>query len=116
MSLDELLHEKKSVKGELKVYDQSFSVKWGKQPQRADKEPMRQLYMYYKKLKQMISKKQQASQAITENHKEEPKPRPSSSIAAVTNGKDFFINRGDGHLLQNSKQNHRKSSSEEAAR
>ena len=30
MSLDELLHEKKSVKGELKVYDQSFSMKWGK--------------------------------------------------------------------------------------
>lgn len=41
MNLDELLHEKKSVKGELKVYDQSFSMKWGRQPQRADKEPMR---------------------------------------------------------------------------
>ncbi len=41
MNLDELLHEKKAVKNELKVYDQSFSVKWGKQPQRADKEPMR---------------------------------------------------------------------------
>ena len=63
--------------------------------------------MYYKKLKQMITKKQQASQAVTlEPKKEEPKTRSSSSISAMTNGTLFIMVRGDGHMLKNSKQNH----------
>jgi len=39
------------VKNELKVYDQAFVTKFGRVPNRAEKEPMRNLYMFYKKLK-----------------------------------------------------------------
>ena len=50
-SLDELQNEKKKVKNELKVYDQEFINKFKRAPTRSEKEPMRNLYMYYKRLK-----------------------------------------------------------------
>ena len=51
------MREKKKVKNELKIYDQSFQSKFKRVPSRAEKEPMRNLYMYYKRLKQCISRK-----------------------------------------------------------
>ena len=57
-SMDDLMREKKKVKNELKIYDQAFQSKFKRAPSRAEKEPMRNLYMYYKRLKQCISKKQ----------------------------------------------------------
>jgi hypothetical protein len=51
--------EKRKVKKELKNYDQGFTSQFGRLPTREEKEPMRPLYMFYKKLKQAISKKQQ---------------------------------------------------------
>ena len=53
----ELMSEKKKVKNELKVYDQAFLNKFKRLPSRVEKEPMRNLYMYYKRLKQYITKK-----------------------------------------------------------
>lgn len=50
-SLEELQNEKKRVKNELKVYDQEFIGKFKRAPNRSEKEPMRNLYMYYKRLK-----------------------------------------------------------------
>lgn len=55
-TMEELNMEKKRVKNELKVYDQTFLNKFGRVPQRTEKEPMRHIYMYYKRLKQAISK------------------------------------------------------------
>ena len=55
--MDDLMREKKKVKNELKIYDQSFQQKFKRVPSRAEKEPMRNLYMYYKRLKQCISRK-----------------------------------------------------------
>ena len=49
--VEELSREKKKVKNELKIYDQSFQSKFKRLPSRAEKEPMRNLYMYYKRLK-----------------------------------------------------------------
>jgi hypothetical protein len=57
-SLDELQNEKKRVKNELKVYDQDFINKFKRAPTRSEKEPMRNLYMYYKRLKQYIEKRE----------------------------------------------------------
>ena len=57
-SLDELQNEKKRVKNELKVYDQEFIGKFKRAPNRSEKEPMRNLYMYYKRLKQYIEKRE----------------------------------------------------------
>ena len=45
---------KKKVKEELKLYDNMFYQTFKKFPTRAEKEPLRPLYMYYKKLKQGI--------------------------------------------------------------
>ena len=50
-SMEDLMREKKRVKTELKIYDQSFQSKFKRAPSRVEKEPMRNLYMYYKRLK-----------------------------------------------------------------
>ena len=55
-SLEELMQEKKKVKNELKYYDQAFLNKFSRIPNRTEKEPMRHIYMYYKRLKQSIQK------------------------------------------------------------
>ena len=57
-SIEDLNNEKRKVKNELKVYDQAFMSKFKRLPSRVEKEPMRNLYMYYKRLKQYITKKQ----------------------------------------------------------
>jgi chromosome segregation ATPase len=49
--------EKKNVKNELKHYDTCFKTCYGRLPKREEKEPMRPLYMYYKRIKQTMSKK-----------------------------------------------------------
>jgi hypothetical protein len=55
-SFDQLQNEKKRVKNELKSYDAAFQNIFGRFPNRNEKEPMRPLYIYYKKLKQYIDK------------------------------------------------------------
>ena len=57
-ALDDLQNEKKRVKNELKVYDQDFITRFKRAPTRSEKEPMRNLYMYYKRLKQYIEKRE----------------------------------------------------------
>ena len=61
--MDDLNNEKRKVKNELKVYDQAFMSKFKRLPSRVEKEPMRNLYMYYKRLKQYITRKQNTQQA-----------------------------------------------------
>lgn len=56
LTLEELQGEKKKVKNELKAYDIHFAKTFSRPPNRHEKEPMRHIYMYYKKLKQAISK------------------------------------------------------------
>jgi hypothetical protein len=55
-SYDDLNKEKKNVKNELKNYDNTFISIFKRPPNREEKEPMRPLYIYYKKLKQYIAK------------------------------------------------------------
>jgi len=54
MGRHELLKEKKLVKHELKRYDTLFKQNFGRLPSRWEKEPMRPLYTYYRKLKQLL--------------------------------------------------------------
>lgn len=53
---DHLLEEKRRVKNELKRYDSEFDRAYRRFPRREEKEPMRPLYIYYKRLKQAISR------------------------------------------------------------
>jgi Asp-tRNA(Asn)/Glu-tRNA(Gln) amidotransferase A subunit family amidase len=55
LNVDELSRIKRSVKSELKRYDQAFVQVLFRQPGKQEKEPLRPLYMYYKKLKTLIS-------------------------------------------------------------
>ena len=55
---DELNLIKRNVKNELKRYDQTFQHLFFKQPTKTDKEPLRPLYMFYKKLKNLLVKVQ----------------------------------------------------------
>lgn len=56
LTVDEISLEKKRVKNELKRYDTAFSAVFKRIPSREEKEPMRPLYIYYKKLKQTIGR------------------------------------------------------------
>mmetsp|Transcript_25777 Transcript_25777/g.47114 ORF Transcript_25777/g.47114 Transcript_25777/m.47114 type:complete len:293 (+) Transcript_25777:94-972(+) len=60
MSRTELALEKKRVKQELKRYDAEFRRQFGRLPSHNEKEPMRPLYVYYRRLKSMISQAEQA--------------------------------------------------------
>ncbi len=68
-SLDELQNEKKKVKNELKVYDQEFISRFKRAPNRSEKEPMRNLYMYYKRLKQYIDKRRKNRKSAEERRR-----------------------------------------------
>jgi len=56
LSKDDLNDEKKRVKNELKRYDSYFFSSYNRFPSRDEKEPMRPLYIYYKNLKQAITR------------------------------------------------------------
>jgi len=55
MSKHELATEKRRVKQELKRYDAEFRKQFSRLPVHAEKEPMRPLYVYYRRLKTMIT-------------------------------------------------------------
>jgi hypothetical protein len=57
MSVSQLADEKKKVKNELKSYDNDFSANFRKPPNHDEKEPLRPLYVYYKKLKEALTKR-----------------------------------------------------------
>lgn len=54
MSRNELMVEKRRVKQELKRYDSDFRKQFMRLPTHMEKEPMRPLYVYYRRLKTMI--------------------------------------------------------------
>jgi hypothetical protein len=48
---------KMKVKNQLKNYDNNFKILFGRVPRREEKEPMRPLYVYYKKLKLALNRR-----------------------------------------------------------
>uniref|UniRef100_A0A7S1RK19 FAM13A-like domain-containing protein n=1 Tax=Alexandrium catenella TaxID=2925 RepID=A0A7S1RK19_ALECA len=55
MNRHELAAEKRRVKQELKRYDSDFRRQFSRLPTHSEKEPMRPLYVYYRRLKTMIA-------------------------------------------------------------
>jgi len=55
MNKHDLAGEKRRVKQELKRYDADFRKQFSRLPTHTEKEPMRPLYVYYRKLKTMIA-------------------------------------------------------------
>lgn len=56
----ELGSEKRRVKQELKRYDAEFKKSFSRLPSHSEKEPMRPLYVYYRRLKTMITQAEQS--------------------------------------------------------
>jgi len=61
MSRHELTSEKRRVKQELKRYDSEFRKQYKRLPMHNDKEPMRPLYVYYRRLKTMLAHAEQSA-------------------------------------------------------
>lgn len=59
MTRNELMVEKRRVKQELKRYDADFRKQFMRLPTHMEKEPMRPLYVYYRRLKTMITHAEQ---------------------------------------------------------
>jgi hypothetical protein len=57
LTVDGLANEKKKVKNELKNYDNDFNNNFKKMPNHEEKEPLRPLYVYYKKLKEALTRR-----------------------------------------------------------
>ena len=84
---EEITQEKKNVKNELKYYDSAFITIFARPPARADKEPMRPLYMYYQNLRKAISKKAYAKGGV-------PSKRTSTSEARGSSVGSYISNEG----------------------
>lgn len=68
MDHHDLAGEKRRVKQELKRYDLEFRKKFTRWPVHKEKEPMRPLYVYYRRLKTMIAQADQTRQGHTSGH------------------------------------------------
>lgn len=99
---DELVQEKKNVKNELKYYDSSFMTIFSKSPARADKEPMRPLYMYYQNLRKAITKKH--------NQKPTGNKNRGSSVGSMAASSEGNASRGSFASLQGGSDDERPSS------
>jgi len=54
MNVDQLNDEKRAIKKELRAYDKYFEDKYGRAPQKEDKEPLRPLYQRYAEVKKRL--------------------------------------------------------------
>jgi len=70
MSRHEFASEKRRVKQELKRYDAEFRKQFGRLPAHSEKEPMRPLYVYYRRLKTMIAQAEQGGRGGGHGHRE----------------------------------------------
>ena len=73
--VEDLSRMKRTIKNELKEYDNSFKNEMGRDPSRVDKEPMRLLYTLYRKLRDLIVKIE-AESAV-------PAPSPQVAVSKL---------------------------------
>jgi len=81
MNRHELGIEKRRVKQELKRYDADFRKQFSRLPTHTEKEPMRPLYVYYRKLKAMITQAESSKQG--RRHGDEGGHRFGPSLATI---------------------------------
>jgi len=105
-SLDwsQLSQEKRRVKQELKRYDSDFQRRAGRLPAHAEKEPMRPLYVYYRRLKTMISHSEGAARAGRRGSDDEgTPPQPGvarESLASLRDGRRSSGDTGRARTLE----------------
>lgn len=89
-----LISEKAKVKNELKKYDNEFTDLFNRTPNRAEKEVMRPIYLYYKNLKSVLDlkAKNQGNNSATTN---------SNVIAAASSNVNLGINIANNNQIIN---------------
>jgi len=97
-----LMSEKAKVKNELKRYDNEFTDLFLRPPNRAEKEVMRPIYLYYKNLKSALDIK--AKQNQTQNHNSNAASAANfnsgSNIIGVVNN-NFIANSNIQNQIKN---------------
>lgn len=97
MSKAELSHEKKQVKQELKRYDAEFRKHFMRLPTHVEKEPMRVLYIYYRRVKSLLAqadlgrRRTSGTAATPVSDDEGPKLGPRDPYAGGDGGADGTI-------------------------
>jgi len=77
MGKNELAGEKRRVKQELKRYDSEFRKQFMRLPTHTEKEPMRPLYVYYRRLKNMLTQAEAGGK--------QGRPRPNAQLRGTAN-------------------------------
>merc|ERR1712039_584297 len=91
MNKHELGAEKRRVKQELKRYDAEFRKQFSRLPNHSEKEPMRPLYVYYRRLKTMITQAERPGQRRSNGSDDEgPGLRlgPRESLTTIPDSED----------------------------
>lgn len=81
--MDFLVSEKAKVKNELKKYDNEFTDLFGRQPNRAEKEVMRPIYLYYKNLKAALDAKGKQAQLNPNQNQGHNQAQSSNALGSV---------------------------------
>jgi hypothetical protein len=97
-SVVDLSKAKKAIKNELKEYDNAFKLAKGHEPSRMDKEPMRQLYTLYRKIREMMVKIE-ASSSVPAPSPQIVQPRVDRERAALEDRLDALY--ADKQSLRN---------------
>jgi len=91
MGRHEFAAEKRRVKQELKRYDSDFQRRVGRLPAHAEKEPMRPLYVYYRRRKTLLSHSEGAARAARRGSDDEGTPSQPGvareSLASLRDGR-----------------------------
>mmetsp|Transcript_42584 Transcript_42584/g.76942 ORF Transcript_42584/g.76942 Transcript_42584/m.76942 type:complete len:279 (-) Transcript_42584:160-996(-) len=85
MSRSELSHEKKRVKQELKKYDTDWRRQFKVLPNHAQKEVMRPLYIYYRKLKQALGSAESAIRGAGDDSDDDNPEQPDDDGTSPKN-------------------------------
>lgn len=92
LGLTELEEKKKQVKNELKRYDCTFEGVFNRPPIRNEKEPMRPLYIYYKLIKQSLTKLEAESNSKPQQiSNKEPSSKSNNRAESFQKSKSFEI-------------------------
>lgn len=86
---EQLSEEKNQVKSELKKYDANFVLLFRRLPERTEKEPIRPLYVYYKKVKEALAKNAGKKRAGGSSMHEQARRIEKRKLKAKEEGKKF---------------------------
>jgi len=98
MDRHELASEKRRVKQELKRYDLDFRKQFGRLPTHTEKEPMRPIYVYYRRLKTQIAQAEQKRNGDSSRTRQDRGGRfiSRNSLSTIPDQEEAPLSREEG--------------------